>query len=140
MSGGVFVGAERTQADAEIKRELIQLMSLMLFLPLSELVKSAGAWRRRARRTRLTRSDKERSPDKALLHPCVLPLALLPPVSPLCLTSVSLFFFSRSPSVCLYLSLPSLYLHTLPSLTPGPPSSPSTGSTPSSLLFTCPGV
>ena len=80
-------------------------MSLMLFLPLSELVKSAGAWRRRARRTRLTRSDKERSPDKALLHPCVLPLALLPPVSPLCLTSVSLFFFPDLPpsvSICLF--------------------------------------
>lgn len=39
--GRVFLGGDK---DWGIKRKLIQLMSLMLLLPLSQLVKSAGAW------------------------------------------------------------------------------------------------
>lgn len=102
----------------EIKRELIQLMSLMLFFLLSELVESAGAWQRCKRRARLTLSDKEGSPDKAHLHPCILLLLLS--VSPFCLTFTMSFILS--PSVCLYLfplkhSAP-LTVSAHPSLTP----------------------
>lgn len=68
-------------------------MSLMLFFPLSELVKSAGAWQCCERKTRLTQSDKERLPDEAHALCCVS----------LRLTFLSHFHITspRSPSVCL---------------------------------------
>lgn len=50
----------------------------MLFFPLSELVKRAGAWRRCKRRTRWTLSDKKGSTDDADLFSCV-PLVSLSP-------------------------------------------------------------
>lgn len=86
----------------------------MLFFPLSEIVKSAGAWRCCERRTRLTQSDNERSPDNSSSPP--MHSAAFLSVSPI----FSLTFTSLLRSVPVSLSTRPNLSRISPSLHPSP--------------------